>query len=245
MKRSEINAIMRKALGFLAEHKFLLPPFAHWSLPDWRTKGPECREIVEAQLGWDITDFGCGDFSKIGLFLFTLRNGTLAELKKVQGKVYAEKILIVEPGQITPTHFHFRKMEDIINRGGGDLVIRLWNSTPDNGLAQTPVTVKRDGVEQTVPAGGTIVLAPGDSVCLPQRLYHRFWGAEDKGTVLVGEVSRVNDDQVDNHFHEPVGRFPRIEEDEPPLHPLYNDYAHYYRHAAIRSGAGCEDRPLP
>jgi hypothetical protein len=245
MKRSEINAIMRKALGFLAEHKFLLPPFAYWSPSDWSTKGPECREIVEAQLGWDITDFGSGDFRRIGLFLFTLRNGTLAELRKVQGKVYAEKILIVEPGQITPTHFHFQKMEDIINRGGGDLVIRLWNSTPELGLAETPVTVSLDGVAKTVPAGGTILLAPGDSVCLPQRLYHRFWGAEDKGTVLVGEVCRVNDDQVDNHFYEPVGRFPRIEEDEPPMHPLYNDYARYIRPEVLRSGAEAEERPRP
>ena len=30
---------------------------------------------------------------------------------------------------------------------------------------------------------------PGDSVCLPQRLYHKFWGAEDKGTVLVGALA--------------------------------------------------------
>jgi D-lyxose ketol-isomerase len=239
MKRSEINNIMRKALGFLEKQKFLLPPFAHWSPAKWQAKGPECREIVEAQLGWDITDFGCGAFDKTGLFLFTIRNGTLAELRKAQGKVYAEKILIVEPGQITPTHFHFQKMEDIINRGGGDLIVQLWNSTRDNGLADTLVTVKMDGVETTISAGGTITLKPGDSVCLPQRLYHKFWGAEGEGTVLVGEVSRVNDDQVDNHFHEPVGRFPNIEEDEPPLHLLYNDYAKYYQHAAIRSGAGC------
>jgi hypothetical protein len=236
MKRSEINAIMRKALRFLEQQNFLLPPFAHWSPADWEARGPECREIVDAQLGWDITDFGSGDFDRVGLFLFTIRNGTMAELEKAQGKVYAEKILIVGPGQITPTHFHFQKMEDIINRGGGDLVIQLWNSTPDNGLADTPVTVQCDGVIRTVPAGGTITLRPGDSVCLPQRLYHKFWAAADKGTVLVGEVSRVNDDQTDNHFHESVGRFPAIEEDEPPLHLLYNDYAKHYRHAATRGG---------
>jgi hypothetical protein len=238
MKRSEINTIMRKALRFLHEQKFLLPPFAHWSPADWQARGPECREIIEAQLGWDITDFGSGDFSRVGLFLFTIRNGTMAELQKEQGKVYAEKILIVEPGQLTPTHFHFQKMEDIINRGGGDLVIQLWNSTPDMGLADTPVSVQRDGVTCTVPAGGTITLVPGDSVCLPQRLYHKFWGAEDKGTVLVGEVSRVNDDRVDNHFHENVGRFPEIEEDEAPLHLLYNDYAKYYAHAPAQRGGG-------
>ena len=91
-------------------------------------------------------------------------------------------------------------------------------------------TVSIDGVRTKVPPGGIIVLAPGDSVCLPQRLYHKFWGREGTGTVLVGEVSRVNDDYVDNKFFEKAGRFPTIEEDEPPLHLLYDDYRKYYRY---------------
>ncbi len=231
MKRSEINAIMQRALVFLQQQNFLLPPFAHWSAQDWQRKGVECREIVEAQLGWDITDFGSGQFEKIGLFLFTIRNGTLSKTNQPQSKTYAEKILIVEPGQITPAHFHFQKMEDIINRGGGNLVIQLWNSTDQNKLASTPVSVQIDGVTTGVQAGGTITLKPGESVCLPQRLYHKFWGDEAAGRVLVGEVSCVNDDRVDNYFYEPVGRFPSIEEDQAPLHLLYNDYQRYYRAA--------------
>ena len=229
MKRSEINAIMRKSLKFLQQMHFLLPPFAHWSPSDWKRKGPECRDILDQQLGWDITDFGSGDFDKIGLFLFTVRNGQMKDLKDKNGKIYAEKIMIVQENQITPTHFHFQKMEDIINRGGGNLVIRLWNSTPKEGLAKTPVTVAMDGVKVKVKAGGTITLKPGESVCLPQRLYHRFWGQAGKGTVLVGEVSRVNDDHVDNRFFDPIGRFPEIVENVAPLHLLYNDYARYYR----------------
>jgi D-lyxose ketol-isomerase len=230
MKRSELNAIMQNCSAFLKRMNFLLPPFAYWSPETWQKKGPECREIVTQQLGWDITDFGSGDYAKIGLFIFTIRNGTFEELKKPNGKIYAEKILIVEEEQVTPTHFHYQKMEDIINRGGGDLVIRLWNSTPDEQLADTDVTVSVDGVRVTVKAGGTIVLTPGESVCLPQRLYHRFWGQKGKGTVLVGEVSRVNDDHVDNHFFDSVGRFPEIEEDVAPLYLLYNDYSKYYRY---------------
>jgi hypothetical protein len=91
-------------------------------------------------------------------------------------------------------------MEDIINRGGGNLVIRMWNATADDRQADTPVTVSMDGVRVTVPAGGTITLTPGESVTLPQRNYHTFWGEAGKGTVLVGEVSRVNDDHVGNRF---------------------------------------------
>jgi D-lyxose ketol-isomerase len=234
MKRSEINAIMRDGLAFLKKMNFLMPPFAHWSPADWKKKGPECSDIIDQQLGWDITDFGSGDYSKTGLLLFTIRNGKFADLKQQDGKVYAEKIMIVKENQLTPTHFHFQKMEDIINRGGGNLVIRLWNSTPGGKLAQSPVTVAMDGVQVNVKAGGTITLKPGESVCLPQRLYHRFWGQPGKGMVLVGEVSRVNDDHVDNRFYDPVGRFPEIDEDVAPLHLLYNDYVKYYRYAATK-----------
>lgn len=228
MKRSEINQIMRESADFLRVMKFMLPPFAEWSPQDWQHKGSECRQIVESQLGWDITDFGSGTFDTVGLFLFTLRNGTSDDLKANNGKVYAEKILIVRDGQITPTHFHWQKMEDIINRGGGNLIVQLWNATEDDELAESDVTVSVDSVQQTLRAGDTLTLRPGESVCLPQRLYHQFWGERGTGTVLVGEVSRVNDDRVDNHFHEPVGRFPQIEEDEPPLYLLSSDYQRFY-----------------
>ena len=229
MKRSEINAIMQESLEFLRQMRFRLPPFATWTPADWRRKGPDCHEIIDQQLGWDITDFGSGDFAKTGLFLFTVRNGQLADLQNPLGKVYAEKIMIVREDQVTPTHFHHQKMEDIINRGGGNLVIRVWNATASDQLAETPVTLSMDGVRVTVPAGGTIMLHPGESVCLPQRNYHRFWGVAGQGTVLVGEVSRVNDDRVDNHFFDPVGRFPEIVEDCEPLYLLYNDYRRYYK----------------
>ena len=231
MKRSEVNGLISDALAFMREKQFLLPRFATWTPDEWRAKGPEASEIVTSELGWDITDFGSGDFKKIGLVIFTIRNGTFAELKKPQGKIYAEKMLIIQENQITPTHFHHQKMEDIINRGGGDLTIQLWNVKDDNSRADTPVTVSVDGTKVTVPAGGTVTLAPGDSICLTQRLYHKFWAAPGKGPVLAGEVSRVNDDHVDNYFHDGVGRFPEIEEDVPPIHLMILDYPKYYRHA--------------
>jgi hypothetical protein len=227
MKRSEINTIMREAEAFIKTRNFYLPPFASWSPAEWSTKGEEVREIVDHQLGWDITDFGSGQYEKIGLFLFTIRNGHPENLKRGQGKLYAEKILIVDVDQVTPLHFHWHKMEDIINRGGGKLVIQLYNSTADDGLADTEVTVSMDGVLHTVKAGDTVMLNPGESITLPTRLYHKFWAIEDR--VLVGEVSVVNDDNTDNKFYEPVGRFPEIEEDEPPLYLLTTDYTNYYQ----------------
>ena len=231
MKRSAINRIMRESTDFLQRMHFFLPPFAWWTPEDWTKRGPECREIAVNQLGWDITDFGRGDFPRLGLFLFTIRNGALAELAKPGGKIYAEKILIVQPGQLTPTHFHYKKTEDIINRGGGVLELACWNATADEGLADTPVVIRCDGVERTLAPGSVFALQPGESVCLPAGLYHQFRGGMGAGTVLVGEVSRVNDDLVDNRFHEPIGRFPKIDEDEAPLHLLTEDYPGYYRYA--------------
>ena len=220
MKRSEINALLREAVAFTKEQGFHLPPFAFWSPAEWRTKGPEADEIRDCMLGWDVTDFGLGEFRKTGLVLFTIRNGHPTDERYF--KPYAEKILICEEKQVTPMHFHWSKAEDIINRGGGDLVVQLYNATPDEGLADTDVTVSIDGVCRTIKAGDCVTLTPGESICLPSRLYHKFWA--EKGRTLLGEVSMVNDDNTDNRFHEPMGRFPEIEEDEVPLYPLCSEY---------------------
>jgi len=227
MKRSEINALIRDADAFFKAHGWNLPPFAYWTPADWSRRGPEVREIVEHGLGWDVTDFGSGKFEKIGLLLFSLRNGSLADLHKGGGKVYAEKLMIVGAGQVTPCHFHWTKVEDIINRGGGRLVIQLYNATADENLADTEVLVSTDGVLRRVPSGSVLRLAPGESITLPTRMYHRFWG--EGGRVLVGEVSTVNDDHTDNRFVEPIGRFPDIEEDEEPLYPLCSEYRRFWR----------------
>ncbi len=221
MKRSEINANLCLAKRVFDAHHFRLPRWAHWSPDDWKRAGPEAREIRECMLGWDITDFGLGDFARKGLTLFTIRNGRPA--RPDNPKTYAEKIMLVQPDQLTPMHFHWSKMEDIINRGGGDLLLRVALSTPDETLDDaSPVTVSIDGVTRIVRAADTIRLTPGDSITLPPRLYHEFRAEGDN--CMVGEVSKTNDDTSDNRFLEPLGRFPRIEEDEPPLHLLCNEY---------------------
>jgi len=87
--------------------------------------------------------------------------------------------------------------------------------------------VKIDGVLRTVEPGGKVILTPGESICLEQGMFHRFYGEPGKGKVFVGEVSAVNDDSNDNCFKEPIGRFPEIIEDEKPLHLLASDYPKY------------------
>jgi len=220
MKRTEINKIMQDAKAFLNEQKFILPRWSNWNTANWKKEKGNYDEIVKNGMGWDITDFGSGDFYKRGLFLFTLRNGNLEE----KNKPYAEKIMIVEEEQETPLHFHWNKKEDIINRGGGNLVIEMWKASDNEELGQEKLVVKIDGYPVEVAPGGKVILEPGDSICLEPYMYHRFYGEKGKGKVLVGEVSAVNDDVKDNRFHETVGRFPEIEEDEEPLHLLVSDY---------------------
>jgi len=223
MKRSELNKILAWSKQFMEQHGFKLPPFAFWSPEDWKQKGHECDEIRNNMLGWDITDFGLGQFEKLGLVLLALRNGNYFDPD--DSKPYAEKIMILMDGQVCPLHFHWKKIEDIINRGGGDLVIQLFGSTESEEVdREGPLEVSVDGVKRTMPAGSEVVLKPGESISLVRGLYHKFWTREGTGAVLIGEVSAVNDDTGDNRFAEPVGRFPEIEEDEPALHLLCNEY---------------------
>lgn len=221
MKRSEINAIIRNAASAFAACGFKLPPFAYWTAEDWHGKGHEYDEIRDNMLGWDITDFGSGKFHEIGLVLFTLRNG---QANATYPKPYAEKVMLVGEGQVTPFHFHWNKMEDIINRGGGVLCIQLYNSTEDEQLADTPVQVQTDGHHCVVEAGSIVELSEGESITLLPGVYHKFWGKPGCGQVVVGEVSKVNDDRTDNRFLEQVGRFPAIEEDEPAEFLLCSEY---------------------
>ncbi|MEZ5666752.1 MAG: D-lyxose/D-mannose family sugar isomerase [Alphaproteobacteria bacterium] len=227
MKRSEINAILAEAEDFLREQRFFLPPFAAWGPDDWAGMGEEAREIVDNQLGWDITDFGTGDFGQCGLALFTLRNGSVANVKSGTGKTYCEKIAVMRQDQRCPMHHHFVKVEDIINRGTAPLAITLQEADGDGRPSDQPVTVSMDGVRRTVKAGDTVVLRAGESITLLPGCYHALWAPE--GEVMFGEVSVVNDDHADNRFLQPVGRFPEIDEDEAPRRLLVQDYGRYWR----------------
>lgn len=221
MKRSEINKAIKEMEALAAKHGFALPPFCNWTKADWEEKGSEYDEIRDNMLGWDITDYGLGDFERVGFALITLRNGNQNNPK--YKKVYAEKLLMLKEGQHSPMHFHWNKSEDIINRGGGTLIIHVYNDK--NGeLDDTDVLVNADGRSYYVKAGTGVELHPGESITLWPHQYHDFDVLEGTGDVLIGEVSMCNDDNTDNRFYEPVGRFPEIEEDEEPYRLLCNEY---------------------
>lgn len=224
MKRSEVNAILKEGDAFIRSFGYILPPFAYYSPDEMRAVDHEI--YVKCAMGWDITDYGQGQFKELGLFLFTVRNGLAQDLERGRGMVYAEKIMISRDQQISPMHHHLVKSEDIINRGGGQLVLELFNVDAEGGLdRKSKVTVSVDGQMRTLNAGGLLKLEPGESVTLHPNIWHAFWG--EKGDVLIGEVSTVNDDSTDNIFEADIARFASIIEDVEPLNLLVSDYANF------------------
>lgn len=223
MKRSRINDIMGAADDMIRHYGFALPPFAYWTPDQFAAKKESAARVISSRCGWDITDYGQGRFDTLGLFLFTLRNGDLADLQRGGGMCYAEKLLISRQDQLSPTHTHVIKAEDIINRGGATLIIELFGSDDQGGFAEDKGGVVRcDGIARPYHAGEKLRLAPGESVTLMPGDWHAFWG--EGGDVLIGEVSTVNDDVTDNVFREPIGRFAEIDEDVAPTHLLVSDY---------------------
>jgi D-lyxose ketol-isomerase len=224
MERTQINEILEESDRFIRSFGYVLPPFAYWSPEEMRTRTAGDAALVLAnRLGWDITDYGQGRFDELGLFLFTVRNGSADDLARGQGMLYPEKIMISRQDQLSPMHRHNIKAEDIINRGGGKLVLEQFASAVDGSVdPDATVSVLTDGVVRTFEAGGRLALDPGESVTLMPGVWHAFWG--EGGDLLIGEVSTVNDDLTDNVFREPIGRFSSIIEDTAPRHLLVSDY---------------------
>jgi D-lyxose ketol-isomerase len=181
MKRSEINAAIAEATAGFAKHGWTLPPNPRW----------------------DVTDFGLGDFDKVGLILVNL----------AEQPEYCEKLMYVKQNQVTPRHYHASKKEDIICRWGR-LVIELPSENDEK--------LQVNGEWRDIPAGEHLVLSSGERVTLTKGVLHAFWA--DSEYAIVGEVSTANDDTNDNFFEDKrVGRFSTIDEDEAPSVRLVSD----------------------
>jgi D-lyxose ketol-isomerase len=226
MKRSRINDIMAEADDMIRSHGFTLPPFAYWTPEEFAANATVAKALIDARCGWDVTDYSAGNFDAMGLFLFTLRNGRLADLQRGGGMCYAEKLLISRQDQLSPMHTHVIKAEDIINRGGATMVVELYGSDDNGNFAEDRGgMVMCDGIARSFKPGEKIKFAPGESLTLMPGDWHAFWG--EGGDILIGEVSTVNDDETDNIFREPIGRFAEVDEDAAPTHLLVSDYGQY------------------
>ena len=222
LKRSDINRSIAEAVEFFKKMNFPLPAFAGWSPQEWAQKGPECQEIRYLGLGWDVTDFGSGEFNKIGRTIFTLRNGS--NQNPTYPKSYAQKAMYMPENQRSVIHYHRNKREDIFNQGGGTVLIRLWATTSDNKLAEKPLFLSLSGLKIEVPAGEIVRIEPGESLCVPPFTFHQFWTKPGNGPALSVEISSICDDHTDNIFLENGERFPQILEDEPRQWMLCQEY---------------------
>lgn len=225
MKRSEINEAIAVSKNLLEKYNFKLPAFAYWTMDEWIRNRDIISTIDRVMQGWDITDFGSGKFREIGAVLFTIRNGDVNN--KGIGTPYAEKVIILQhiQGQKIPMHCHRIKTEDIINRGGGVLSIQLYGSDEHGNIDKTAgVEVYMDGIKHRFAAGEIIDIQHGESITLTPYVYHAFWAKIGAGDLIVGEVSSINEDNTDNVFAVPASRFADIDEDEPAIHPLVNEY---------------------
>ena len=222
MKRSEIQRAIEWAKNLLGEYGLALPDFAYWNMDEWKENRPKLDTIMRTMRGWDVTTFGHDNFGEMGAVLFTIRNGLLGS---DIGCPYAEKLILMKEGQVLPMHFHSMKTEDIINRGGGVLVIQVFNSLPDGSVdRKNDVRLLMDGVESYVPAGTFVEITRGNSMTIYPGLYHLFKAKDGTGDLIVGEVSSINDDKTDNHFEVERARFNAIDEDEEIRIPLCNEY---------------------
>lgn len=222
MKRSEINRAITWAKELLEKNNIHLPRTAYWDMDKWAENKDAIDTIRQVMLGWDITDFGTGKFDEIGAVLYTVRNGDMNAPDV--GVPYCEKYIVMREGQRLPKHYHVYKTEDIINRAGGVLSVWLWNTDAEGKQLESDVKVYMDGIECQFKAGEEILVYPGDSISLTPYMAHIFGPKPGSGSLIVGEVSKVNDDNTDNYFLEPTARFAEIEEDEALLHPLCNEY---------------------
>ena len=74
--------------------------------------------------------------------------------------LYAEKAMISRQDQYSPMHRHNIKAEDIINRGGATLALKLYNSDAEGQIdLSTDVTFATDGVRRTQGPGEVLRLA--------------------------------------------------------------------------------------
>ena len=223
MKRSEINSAIRFAKEVLSAKNVRLPRYAYWSTTDWHSAGADFEQVVLNELGWAVTDFGSGVFDRIGTTMFDLRNGKPNSV--TQGTLYGEKILLLKPGQQVPMHRHFQKTEDIINRFGGKLCLKLYVLGENNEVDEhIEGTVYCDGIKRDFSPGAVLELDPGESITITPKIFHSLWAREDCGVVIGGEVTTVCDPHRDNFFPGVFERFMEIEEDEEAEHLLNVEY---------------------
>jgi len=159
---------------------------------------------------WDVTDFGLNQYERYCLLLVNL----------AEEPEYCEKLMYARKGMTTLAHCHRKKKEDIISRWG-TLRIQVWSGFPGKSDGEK-FTVFVNNEPRSVISGESVTINSGERIRLVPGVYHEFVPVSEE--CIMGEVSTANDDLHDNFFANPdVGRFPGVDEDEPPFVKLLSD----------------------
>ena len=215
MQRSEVNCLQREALRAFAEHRFALPPFATWNEAEWRNN-PEAACYCHAhQMGWDITDFGSGDFAP--------RARDLPRPERRQGfsteKPYAKPPVVPRSTRrrIISTASRWRTSSAAAAQPDPELAKYV-----DGALAEQPVTVTvDDGSASPAPASRSSA-SPARASPSPARSGTAFTPKRATGRVRRGGLAgeRRPYPQLFLRKGRPVRG---IEEDQEKLYPLWNE----------------------
>ena len=130
MKRSRVNEIIREADAFIRSFGYVMPPFAYWT-PDELQGAPAApASSTPGSAGTSPTTARATSTSS-ACSCSPCATAAPPISPRGSGMLYAEKIMISRKDQLSPMHRHDVKAEDIINRGGGTLVLELFSRDAD------------------------------------------------------------------------------------------------------------------
>jgi D-lyxose ketol-isomerase len=210
MKRSEIDAAIERAIGSAKKHGVALPKWADWHPLQFDASADGIRH---QKLGWKVVDFGVGDFQNCGLVIFALcspiadeSGAPVTKQQTIGGHDYpvtgfSRKYLFVQAGQTEPHHFHRQKTrKEVTVIAGASVRFELAWADGDTQLSDKDVEVQVDGIWHHLPANGSIVVAPGETITLPGELSHIISVPEGGQDTIMLETSTANNDSNDNIF---------------------------------------------
>jgi hypothetical protein len=236
MKRSEINAAIGRALSNAKDFHVALPVWADWQPLQFDKKA---SGIALQKLGWNPVDFGLGDFANCGLVVFALCSPLVDEYgqpltnaQHVGGHDYpvtafSRKYLFVQAGQTEPHHFHRQKQrKEVTVIAGASVRFELAWAESDKVLSSTKdVDVQVDGIWHHLPANGSIVVNPGETITLPANLSHIISVPAGGLDVIMLETSTANNDRSDNIFPFMTPTSKPVIEDEEARYQLLTEYS--------------------
>ena len=116
-------------------------PLAHWTAEDFAKAAATARYLRDHQMGRDVTDFGCGTFPGAA----SPSSACATAFRATQQQALCGEALDRRRGTGDADDRHRVKMEDIINRAGGVLMLEFAHADTGGNVTNTPVVVHVDG----------------------------------------------------------------------------------------------------